>query len=283
MLGKLMKYEWRGYKVPLIVIFSILIFTTLLTGILITTINPEYDAVVSNFSDTFMVISFMLYYFGIIGSALGSFLIIAVRFYKTCYTDQGYLTHTLPAKPSQILGSKIITAILQYLLIMLGIMASILVLIQVLFTHMANMGYDDFSNISFSEIFYALNQNFEYEFGMSFTKLLIFILIFALLSCISAVTTIFGCISLGQLFTKHRVIGAIIAYFAVNIIIQIISFMASIPMYKDAFISDFGGETLTIFEFLSPTFIMAMIGSIALSVIMYFISLHMMTKKLNLE
>lgn len=283
MLGKLIKYEWRGYKVSLIVIFSILALTTLLTGLLITTLRPEYDAVVSNFSDTFMVISFMLYYFGIIGSSIGSFMIIAVRFYKTCYTDQGYLTHTLPAKTSQILSAKIITAILQYLLIMLGIAASILVLLQVLFTHMTNMGYDDFANISFSEIFYEVNQSFEYEFGISFTGLLIFILIFALLSCISAVTTIFGCISLGQLFTKHRVIGAIIAYFAVNIITQIVSFVVSIPIYKNAFIAELTGEQLTIFEFLSPTFILAMIGAIALSVIMYFISLYMMTKKLNLE
>lgn len=283
MLGKLMKHEWRGYKVPLIVIFGILTFTTILAGIFISTYNPDYDEVISGFSSLFMIISFLLYYFGIIGCSLGSLLIIAIRFYKTCYTDQGYLTHTLPAKPSQILGAKIITAVLQYILIAVGITASIFVLVQVLFSRMIALGNDEFTDISLADLYPLFSEEFTHEFGMSFTAFLIFMIIFALISCVSAILTIFGCISLGQFFTKHRIIGAIVAYFGVNTIFQILGFISSIPMYAKIGYAESLGNTLTPVEALSPTFIIALISSIVVIIVMYFISLNAMTKKLNLE
>ena len=64
-----------------------------------------------------LILSIFLYYFGLIGCTLGTMLIIAIRFYKTCYTDQGYLTHTLPATTRQILNAKIMASILIYRLL----------------------------------------------------------------------------------------------------------------------------------------------------------------------
>ena len=45
MLGKLMKYEWRGLRLPLLIMLGILGGTTLLACIIIFTINPKMDDV----------------------------------------------------------------------------------------------------------------------------------------------------------------------------------------------------------------------------------------------
>lgn len=60
MLGKLMKYEWRGLRFPLLIMLGILGIATLLTCILIFTINPKYDSVASGLSVLSLILSIML-------------------------------------------------------------------------------------------------------------------------------------------------------------------------------------------------------------------------------
>ena len=119
MLVKLLKYEWRGLFSPLLILLIVLGGTAALTCGVILTITPKYNETIAWYSAMALVFSIFLYYFGLIGCTLGTTLIIAVRFYKTCYTDQGYLTHTLPASATQILNAKIIASILAYLLMLL--------------------------------------------------------------------------------------------------------------------------------------------------------------------
>ena len=111
MLGKLIKYEWKGLRFPLMIMMIVLAGTMILTCGVILTINPKLDETLAWYSVMALMLSIFLYYFGIIGCTLGTTLIVVVRFYKTCYTDQGYLTHTLPVTPHQLLNSKILTAI----------------------------------------------------------------------------------------------------------------------------------------------------------------------------
>ena len=93
MLVKLLKYEWRGLFSPLLILLIVLGGTAALTCGVILTITPKYNETIAWYSAMALVFSIFLYYFGLIGCTLGTTLIIAVRFYKTCYTDQGYLTH----------------------------------------------------------------------------------------------------------------------------------------------------------------------------------------------
>lgn len=89
MLGKLIKYEWRGLRLPLTIMMIVLAGTMILTCGVILTINPKLDETLAWYSGVALTLSFLLYYFGIIGCTLGTTLIVVVRFYKTCYTDQG--------------------------------------------------------------------------------------------------------------------------------------------------------------------------------------------------
>lgn len=282
MLGKLIKYEWQGLRKPLSILYLVLLGITLLTGILILTINPKYDDVTMGFSVMFTLLSVFLYYFGVIACALGTMLIIAIRFYKTCYTDEAYLTHTLPVSTKQLVAAKTITGALCYILSLILVVITALLLIGVFVTHMMNLGEirtSDFSSIFWSE----LNETFKGNMGIGLFSYLGFLGIYCLIGAVCGCISILGCVSLGQLYTKHRILGAIIAYFALTTIQQIFSYIAMIPMYGQMIEADYSGKTISMFSLMGPSFLVLLVITIVIAVIMYFVNLTMMTKHLNLE
>lgn len=285
MLGKLLKYEWKGLQLPLMIMMIVLAGTMILTCGVILTINPKLDETIAWYSVMALVLSVFLYYFGIIGCTLGTTLIIVVRFYKTCYTDQGYLTHTLPVTTYQLLNSKIIAAILTQLLMFLAIILSIFIIAQVgihhVFSFMPDYTYAELRQELYRQIPDILN-SFEDEFGIRLGLYITYLIAYCIISAIANIITLFGCVSLGQLYAKHRIVGAIAAYFILQFVMMIIGYITAIPMYT-RLLTGTHYENATVFGVMSPTMNLSLLTTVLVAVGMYFANLHMMTKKLNLE
>lgn len=285
MLGKLIKYEWKGLRFPLMIMMIVLAGTMILTCGVILTINPKLDETLAWYSVMALMLSIFLYYFGIIGCTLGTTLIVVVRFYKTCYTDQGYLTHTLPVTPHQLLNSKILTAIFTYLLMIFAIILSIFIILQVgihhVFSFIPDYSYAELRH-EFSIVFADILDSFEDEFGLRLGLYIAYLLFYCIVGVISNVITLFGCVSLGQLYAKHRIVGAIAAYFLLQFVMMIIGYITAIPMYTRMLAGTYY-DNATVFGIMSPTMNMSLLTTVLLAVAMYFVNLHMMTKKLNLE
>lgn len=285
MLSKLLKYEWKGFCSPFLIMIAVLAGVTAVTCGIIFTIDPAYDEAVFGYSIMALVLSILLYYFGIMGCLIGTLLIIAIRFYKTCYTDQGYLTHTLPVSTRMLFNAKLLSAVLFYITMILVVAASAFLIVQVGFHHIISVGasemgygYAEMRSEIASAMEY-LSEEFQYEFGMSFGGYMAYIGIYALIGCIANIVIILGCVSLGQLFTRHRIVGAIVAYFGAQFVQKIFGWIASIPMYS-RMLTDYSASA---FEYMSPTMNLSLLFVVAFAVAMYFVNLHMMTKKLNLE
>jgi hypothetical protein len=285
MLGKLIKYEWKGLRFPLMIMMIVLAGTMILTCGVILTINPKLDETLAWYSVMALMLSIFLYYFGIIGCTLGTTLIVVVRFYKTCYTDQGYLTHTLPVTPHQLLNSKILTAIFTQLLMIFAIILSIFIILQVgihhVFSFIPDYSYAELRH-EFSIVFADILDSFEDEFGLRLGLYIAYLLFYCIVGVISNVITLFGCVSLGQLYAKHRIVGAIAAYFLLQFVMMIIGYITAIPMYTRMLAGTYY-DNATVFGIMSPTMNMSLLTTVLLAVAMYFVNLHMMTKKLNLE
>ena len=84
MLGKLLKYEWRGLRFPFLVMMIVLASTTVLTCSVIYTINPNYNEAITWYSSMALMFSIFLYYFGLIGCSIGLSLIIVIRLWRMC-------------------------------------------------------------------------------------------------------------------------------------------------------------------------------------------------------
>ena len=285
MLGKLIKYEWKGLRFPLMIMMIVLAGTMILTCGVILTINPKLDETLAWYSVMALMLSIFLYYFGIIGCTLGTTLIVVVRFYKTCYTDQGYLTHTLPVTPHQLLNSKILTAIFTHLLMIFAIILSIFIILQVgihhVFSFIPDYSYAELRH-EFSIVFADILDSFEDEFGLRLGLYIAYLLFYCIVGVISNVITLFGCVSLGQLYAKHRIVGAIAAYFLLQFVMMIIGYITAIPMYTRMLAGTYY-DNATVFGIMSPTMNMSLLTTVLLAVAMYFVNLHMMAKKLNLE
>ena len=280
MLKKLIKYEWKGLIFPFVIMLIVLAGTTLLTCAVLLTINPKYDESVQVYSAMALMLSIFLYYFGMIGCTLGTTLIIAIRFYKTCYTDQGYLTHTLPVTTHQILIAKIAIAFFVNILMALAILFSVFIIIQVGILHITSF-YTDSPELKwiFKDMFSIVLNEFSNVCGIHLPSFLIYMILYSIISEIANVVIIFGCISLGQLYAKHRILGAIASYFIVLFIEQIFGWFTSVPISARVL----SAKYTTVFDILSPTMNLSLLFIVMLAVFMYFANIHMMTKKLNLE
>lgn len=131
--------------------------------------------------------------------------------------------------------------------------------------------------------FSLMLSEFSDAFGISLGGYIAYLMLFCIIALFANIVTILGCVSLGQLYAKHRIVGAIVAYFIVQFVMQVINNICFIPMYTKMMIDGYNSDVLSPFGILSPTMNLSLFMAVALAVIMYFVNLHMMTKKLNLE
>lgn len=292
MLGKLIKYEWKGFRIPLLIMIIVLTGTTALTCSIILTVNPNFDDVSAVFSILSLWIIFLMYYFSIIGCSLGIMLVIAVRFYKTCYTDQGYLTHTLPVSTQKILNVKIASSIVVSMLMILVTVVSVFIVLNLgvnrIFSIIAAERSGYMGNIGdvrrlFSMEMASFFREFKEEFGISFGWYIAYLIVYSIVAVIANIMTVLGCVSLGQLYAKHRIMGSIVAYLVVQFIMKVLGNIASILMYGRMFSAGVNHKEYTAFGIMNPSMNLTLLFLVIMAVAMYFINLHMMTKRLNLE
>lgn len=136
---KLMKYEIKGtYKILLGILALVLI---LIPGIYMYSRDSSNFL---NFGAIFMTLSVLVLF----GTSLATFLYIVSSFKNELYEDRGYLTFTLPLTGNQIVGAKLLVAMLWFFILGLAIFLYNLMMISIFST----------SEFDFSELFKAVGQ-----------------------------------------------------------------------------------------------------------------------------
>lgn len=132
-MRKYMKYEIKGsYRFILGIIAIVLIASTIIQLNISKQIKFEMMGSgndITGFGAFMLIISIGV----IFGAFLTAFFQIIGSFRKELYEDRGYLTFTLPLTGNQILGSKIIVALLWYVVLGLSIVVYNLLLAFILF------------------------------------------------------------------------------------------------------------------------------------------------------
>ena len=106
MLGKLIKYDMKSLNRFLPVLHLFVLLASILIRLFITgRIAPQSSTRQVNFM---FVLFFVLYFMIITALTTGTYLIAGIRFYKNMFTDEGYLTRTLPVTNGKHLLSKTI-------------------------------------------------------------------------------------------------------------------------------------------------------------------------------
>ncbi|MBO5112212.1 MAG: hypothetical protein J6C12_02550 [Lachnospiraceae bacterium] len=274
MLGKLLKHEWREiWKIPAILL-GILLVVSVFAGS--TFFAPVWDSELSGLGILAMLV-WMLYYFAIIGVSIGVTLYLAIHFYKTMFTDEGYLTHTLPVTSHELLLSKILPMMAWQMLATVAILISVAI-----FGSMAILALHS-DGLTFREVYRQIFEVLAEEgfFGnMSLIGFITSMLCAFLAGIVSGAMMIVGSVSIGQMVGKHKVLGSIGAYFAINTVVQILSCIVFVPVVVFK-VSNEMPES--VFDVLTPCYFGMSVLAILVSVGLYFLSEYLIRRKLNLD
>ena len=269
MVGKLYKYESYTYLKTLLPI-NIILFAVAIASRFIQIFDIDffvYDIIVN--SAAFM------YFVTLVVCFAAVFVIAIARFYKNLYTAEGYLSFTLPVTATQHILVKFTTAVAFMLLTVVSAVVSFMI-------------------FSAGDLFVEIVKVVEYLLKKAYSVIGIntafYIAEFALLLIVTFCTNLllyYSCISIGQLFKKNRVLGAVGVYFIYYIITQIIGtifIIAIVTVEKVGVLEKIAkviADNYKLFIHIG-LFGMAVVYA-ALAVAFFFINKHIMTKKLNLE
>lgn len=231
MLGKLIKHEFKATARLFFPVFILVTAISVAVRFLADILHDiNYDGTQSE--EIFSVIIAFIFgtalVIGIICLILSGPAISLYRFYKNVYTDEGYLTNTLPVKPVSILASKLITGIVWTI-----ISGAIVVLCFYILESSSTINFllFDFGIVSDSAYFNAL-----LDFILDNIWFIISFIIFGLISVIMSISSVYVSVSIGNLVNRHKVLISLVVYFCLTIVlgmaIGIILVLAGTDIYE---------------------------------------------------
>lgn len=259
MLGKLLKYEFKATTRIFLPMIILLVIMTPLTKL---AISLDIFKGVSAVIPTLTMITYILL---IIGLCVTAFIFMIYRFYKNLMTEEGYLMFTLPVSVHSLVLSKAIVAFFWTILCYALSFLSIVILI-----------YKPDLKDSFLYYYDVLAKSLYAELNISLNAFIIWSVVLMVVSQIYFIFYAYCSIALGQLYGKHKILGAIAAAFAIYVIMQVISSCIMLPLTISGDISNFK-------QVYSNLYLTSGCLSIAVSAIFYFITTKVLEKKLNLS
>lgn len=208
---------------------------------------------------------------------LATFIVAVVlavfRFRKNLLTDEGYVMFTLPVSPHSLVCSKLIVSTVWFLgAVVIDVVALVSLVADVaMFQEMGRMFREVFDNLT---AYYLGN-------GVLFlVELVILFLVGCAYTCLSFYTPL----AIGHSFAQHKMLLSVAFFFAIEVVVQIISgiaLIAGLPALDNLF---FWANTN-----LSPAgaihgFMWGCIGYTAVfTVVLYCLTIRMLHRHLNLE
>lgn len=225
----------------------------------------------------FVIIGLILVIISYVAFSILSLIFVFTRFYKNFFTDEGYLTFTLPVKRTQLLNSKLIMGVVTISLTSIACAINIFVLLAV------GIGDELFVPEIWVELVKGLSYltNLEKFFLCTYIiEVIIFLFVTTTFSCLF----LFCCITFASIITKNaKVITAIGIYYVANGILSFIIQMFS--MFGIASISTWLEALPDIVQTIMIAFIL--LGLICFvgifCALLYALQYWMMDRKLNLN
>jgi len=284
MLGKLTKYELKSTVNTFLLIYGAVLVLAVLNRIFYSFDYREFY----NYGEAATSLSWIggmltgifttIYVLMIVAMFVAVTISVIMRFYKNMFGSEGYLMHTLPVKPWEHIVSKMLASSVW----MLGSFVVTALSVFVLLTH--------------PEAFRVLSEGWR-EFVVvvrdvpfNWTPIIIECVIVFIMAVIGWQLPIYASICIGQLWGKHRILGAFIAYFIISTVTQIISgfavagssFNFARAMENANYHDEFEIMTLGM-NYFHTIMVISIVLSLLFMAAYFVISNHIMTRKLDLE
>lgn len=281
MFAKLLKHEFRSNALALSILSTATVGVGIMAGFLL--------RLLIHYSDSFFdmsesgealyavimsgsVMSLVFCVFAMFGCFVATGIILLIRYYRSRFTDQGYLTFTLPVNTHQIFLSSFLNS-----LIWLAIAYAALMIGAVLAMVIATVG-TEYSPSDLTDYFRASGVNV--PVGYQAVNV-----IYTVVSTVYTIVIAMTCVTLASTWVKrHRILLAFGLYYGVSQIVgtleSLLSVLTVIDIGSDYWL--YSDLSAIYDEAIVPTVLM-ITAELALTVGGYILSTQLMKKKLNLS
>ena len=282
MLRKLLKYELlstsRVFGLSYVVLLASAALVRLLTEIAYrqSEIMEQMDLLPIPLADIFAGLSAFLYFGVIVAVCVVTLIFILQRFYKNLLTGEGYLMHTLPVTTHQLLMSKLIAAVVWTMASSVAVLLSLYLLVA---TPQLTMGL-------LAEFTLAC-QAFQQEIHFPFLLLCLEFAVVLLVAAAGSILEIYASIMLGHQAPKYRIALAVVAYFAIQMILSTatVFVMVGVVMVPTGVWNSLGAWLAGLGPVMLIQLFMAflLVSNLVLAAVFYCITAYLMHRRLNLE
>lgn len=289
MLGKLIKHEWKDTSKMMLIFLSVILLAGVMGYFSGTNIVTK-DIVEGEIEESMipgLVMREMVIGVGLVASIIAiagvgyaAWIFLGIHFYKTMYTDEGYLTNTLPVTKHQLLVSKILVSSiwggLVNLVMIFAIFAMCIGVVQMSAGLSGTSLIEVYEEIA--DAFVSVNEYVDISWGWFWGSIVVVILLAPIfLACM-----IVAGVTIGQLSRKYKMLMGVLSVVGLKFLVQIITMFIQVPIgvSMDAYIS---AESNNIIVYYSLMYSLNAVLQIIFSLIFYMLSYQILNRKLNLE
>ena len=277
MILKLFKYDFMNIGKKLIPFYIAALVIGIINRFLLLTTDISRMERENNFLAMFgSPLLYFAYFVVVFGIFCMTVFVIITRYSSSIYGNEGYLTNTLPLKPSQIIWAKLINFLIWIFISYFVIFVSLFILFPFEF-FIRNIIKDP-------EFYQDLNTIVKEFFNSKYIFISILQLIYNFFAHVQSILIIFLSIAIANLFKSYKVVVGVIAFFIISIIF---SFIGASVTYSTISNLDvpviYGDADPTIFLSLRNGTITSILYSLISSVLLFFGVHYLHTHNLNLE
>ena len=208
MFGKLMKYELRYLSRIFAPMWVIVMALCILARLLF---RPNFENMTYVEESILPILIIVLAVVALMTMMVVAAVVLIQRFYKGMYGDEGYLMFTLPVTTGGLIHSKALSAMLMMVITECIALAGVLMMVS--YREIWNA-----AGMTFGELLkMVMDMN---NLTATQTVAVAFWLVVAgVLTVAQGIYTVYLAISVGQLWKKHPIAGAILAYYGIILVI----------------------------------------------------------------
>lgn len=280
MFTKLLKHEWQATKgVLALLCIIILIAGITIGGTMYTMVTASRDGAtvsvddsavastlqpMSEFAEVACVLLIMAGVGAVAVCSAGSLFFLIYRFYRRCFTDEGYLTFTLPVTTHQVLLSSLLNTIIGEIIMIAAVCLSVgIAAVLFLMAFPENLIWDDVSvglKEAFSQMWTSLVEHMDVLASMTAT---------GIIGALSELIILMLAVTIGAMIAKkHKVLAAVGVYYGISI--------------AQSFVLTFANLTVVSRENVLWFFSATSVTSLVIAIGGYFLMHYLTDKKLNL-
>ena len=205
MLTKLIGYEMKAFGRIILPLYAATIGMSFLIGVGIRVMDE------SMYTNLVGAIAIMIFVTLIIATMVMTAVLCVQRFYHNLLGNEGYLMFSLPVGTHQLILSKVLGSLIW------AVLGGVAGLCTVIVMELAAVPFQDTLSL-FRQIGRYLRMH---SLGVSLTGIFLWIVI-AVLAFVAMLMHIYVAMAIGQLWTNHRILGSVLAYFGIDIVVNTI-------------------------------------------------------------